>query len=39
VLPGESAGSFLATISPLLVGFLVAALIYGAYSRRQDSSS
>jgi hypothetical protein len=39
VLPGESVGSLIATISPLLVGLLVAVLIYGAYTRRQDSSS
>jgi hypothetical protein len=39
VLPGESVGSLIATLSPLLIGLLVAALIYGAYSRRQDSSS
>ncbi len=37
-LPGESIGSLLATLSPLLIGLLVAVLIYGAYSRRQDSS-
>jgi Zn-dependent protease with chaperone function len=39
VLPGESVGSLIATLSPLLVGLLVAVLIYSAYSRRQDSSS
>ena len=39
VLPGESAGRVIATVSPLLVGLLVAALVYGAYARRQDSSS
>jgi hypothetical protein len=38
-LPGESVASLIATISPLLVGLVVAVLIYGAYSRRQDSSS
>jgi hypothetical protein len=38
-LPGESVGSLIATLSPLIIGLLVAALIYGAYSRRQDSSS
>jgi hypothetical protein len=38
-LPRESIGSLVATLSPLLVGLLVAALIYSAYSRRQDSSS
>jgi len=36
-LPRESIGSLVATLSPLLVGLLVAALIYSAYSRRQDS--
>lgn len=36
-LPGEGIGALLATISPLIFGFLVAALIYAAYSRRQDS--
>ncbi|MDA4116133.1 MAG: hypothetical protein OK442_06225 [Thaumarchaeota archaeon] len=39
VLPGEGAGRMIATVSPLLVGLLVAALVYGAYARRQDSSS
>jgi hypothetical protein len=39
VLPGESVGSLIATLSPLLVGLLVAVLIYSAHSRRQDSSS
>lgn len=39
VLPGESVGSLIATLSPLLIGLLVAALIYGAYTRRQDASS
>ncbi len=39
VLPGESLASLLATLSPLIVGLLVAALVYGAYTRRQDSSS
>ncbi len=39
VLPGESVGSLIATVSPLLVGLLVAALVYGAYVRRQDSAS
>jgi hypothetical protein len=39
VLPGESVGNLVATLSPLLVGLLVAVLIYSAYSRRQDSSS
>jgi hypothetical protein len=39
VLPGESAARVIATVSPLLVGLLVAALVYGAYARRQDSSS
>lgn len=38
-LPGESVGSFIATVSPLLIGLLVAALFYGAYARRQDSAS
>jgi hypothetical protein len=39
VLPGESVGNLITTLSPLLVGLLVAVLIYTAYSRRQDSSS
>ena len=39
VLPGESVGSLIATVSPLLIGLLVAALFYGAYARRQDSAS
>ncbi|HEV2389182.1 MAG TPA: hypothetical protein VGS04_00510 [Nitrososphaerales archaeon] len=39
VLPGESVGSLIATVSPLLIGLLVAALFYGAYARRQDSGS
>jgi hypothetical protein len=39
VLPGEGSGSLIATISPLLLGLLVAALVYGAYVRRQDASS
>lgn len=38
-LPGEGVGNLVATLSPLLVGLLVAVLIYSAYSRRQDSSS
>lgn len=38
-LPGEGAGRVVATVSPLLIGLLVAALVYGAYARRQDSSS
>jgi len=38
VLPGESAGRVIATVSPLLIGLLVAALVYGAYARRQDSA-
>lgn len=36
--PGESPGTILSMLSPLLAGLLVAALVYGAYSRRQDSS-
>jgi hypothetical protein len=39
VLPGESAGNLVGTLSPLLVGLVVAALVYAAYSRRQDASS
>jgi len=39
VLPGEGAGKVIATVSPLLIGLLVAALVYGANARRQDSSS
>jgi len=39
VLPGESVGSLIATISPLLVALLIAGLVYGAYVRRQDASS
>lgn len=38
-LQGESVGSVVATISPLLLGLLVAALVYSAYARRQDASS
>jgi hypothetical protein len=38
-LPQEGAGNLLATFSPLLVGLIVALLIYGAFTRRQDSSS
>jgi hypothetical protein len=39
VLPGEGAASLFTTLSPLVLGLLVAALVYGAYTRRQDSSS
>ena len=39
VIPGEGAGSLVGTVSPLLLGLLVAALVYVAYSRRQDASS
>jgi hypothetical protein len=39
VLPGESVASLIGTLSPLLLGVLVAALLYAAYSRRQDASS
>ena len=39
VLPGESFGRVVATVSPLLVGLLLAALVYGAYARRQDTAS
>jgi len=39
VLPGEGVGSVIATLSPILVGLLIAALVYGAYTRRQDASS
>jgi hypothetical protein len=39
VLPAEGAGRVVATVSPLLIGLLVAALVYGAYARRQDSAS
>ena len=39
VLPGEGVGKLIATVSPLLIGLLVAALVYGAYARRQDASS
>ena len=38
VLQGESVAGLVATLSPLLVGLLVAVLVYGAYTRRQDSS-
>jgi hypothetical protein len=38
VLPGESASGVLETVSPLILGVLVALLIYGVYSRRQDAS-
>ncbi len=36
-LPGQTVGGLLATLSPLLVGLLVGALVYTAYLRRQDS--
>jgi hypothetical protein len=36
-IPGEGVSTLLGTLSPLIVGLLVAALVYGAYSRRQDS--
>lgn len=39
VLPGESSASVLGTVSPLLLGLVVAAMVYAAYSRRQDASS
>jgi len=39
VLPGESVGSLIVTVSPLLIALLVAGLVYGAYAKRQDSSS
>lgn len=39
VIPGEGAASLVGTVSPLLIGLLVAALVYAAYSRRQDASS
>jgi hypothetical protein len=39
VIPGEGAASLVGTVSPLLLGLLVAALVYAAYSRRQDASS
>jgi len=39
VLPSQSEASLVGTISPLLLGLLVAALVYAAYSRRQDASS
>lgn len=39
VLPGESVASLLATLSPLILGLLVAMVVYGAYTRRQNSSS
>jgi hypothetical protein len=38
-LPGEGVGGLLVNISPLLIGLLVAAMVYGAYVRRQDASS
>ena len=38
-LPGEGVGALLGTLSPLLIGLLVAVLIYGVYSRQQDVSS
>jgi hypothetical protein len=37
VLPSESEASLVGTISPLLLGLLAAALVYAAYSRRQDA--
>jgi hypothetical protein len=39
VIPGEGAASLVGTVSPLLIGLLMAALVYSAYSRRQDASS
>jgi hypothetical protein len=39
VIPGEGAASLVGTVSPLLLGLLVAALVYTAYSRRHDASS
>jgi hypothetical protein len=38
-LPGEGIGTLLGTVSPLLIGLLVAVLVYGAYARRQDAPS
>jgi hypothetical protein len=38
-LPGEGVGGLLVTISPVLIGLLAAAMVYGAYVRRQDASS
>lgn len=38
-LPGEGVTNLIGTISPLIVGLLVAALVYAAYVRRQDWSS
>ena len=37
-LPVEGAGAVLSAVSPLLIGLLVAGLVYGAYLRRQDSA-
>ncbi len=37
-MPGQSAGSLLAALSPIFVGLLVAVLVYGASTRRQGSS-
>jgi hypothetical protein len=37
-LPGESLGSLLLALSPLLLGLLLAGAVYGAYSRRQRAS-
>ena len=36
-MPGEGVSTLLGTLSPLLVGLVIAGLVYGAYSRRQDS--
>jgi hypothetical protein len=38
-LPREGVGTLLGTVSPLLIGLLVAALVYRAYARRQDAPS
>jgi hypothetical protein len=39
ILPSEGIGTLVGTVAPLLVGLLAAAMVYGAYTRRQDSSS
>jgi len=36
-MPGEGASTLVGTLSPLLFGLVIAGLVYGAYSRRQDS--
>jgi hypothetical protein len=37
-LPAEGVGQLAVTVSPLLVGLVVAGLLYGLYTKRQDSA-